>query len=261
MRELNVKVGLSLASAPSSSASGAKGAGFTTPRFHSDVRHLLAPGDGNLVAAVNHMNIDPILPEHGLRVFDPLLLDDNWVSLGKDEAKLPSCQAGRSFALSGLRLRSSTSQLLAEQLPDLVVLPVNRRIPDRAHVGAHEAGVACQLPPDHVSDLNVPSLPRHGDLIKVDVGILALWHVDTRSSARLQPVASQGINEEGRKYAFRIEQPALEGDVRAANQSAGADEGEGANKVRMVGGEGGCEGAAEGVAEEMKGGRAGPGEC
>lgn len=64
------------------------------------------------------------------------------------------------------------------------------------------------------------------------------------------------INKSGRQYAFRVQQAALKGDVRGANQSAGADEGERADTVRMMFSEGGREGAGERAPEQVEGGRA-----
>ncbi|KAJ6440791.1 C-type cyclin-like Fic1p [Purpureocillium lavendulum] len=226
---------------------------------HCNIGHLPTLGDGNLVSAADNVDVHAVFAQHRFRVLDPLLLDDNGILLREYQTHAAALQAGGDLVPGAAPPR----ELVAQPHPGLVVLAVDGGVPDRAHVRANEALVLRQLPLDDVADLDArPHLRRHGHLVKidVDVGVLALGHVGARPAPRLQPAARQRGDEPARQDALRVEQAALEADVRGADQPAGADQGQGPEERGVVRREGGGERAAEGVAEEVEGGAAGPRE-
>lgn len=159
------------------------------------------------MTALDDAYINSILAQHGNRVRNPLVLDDDGISLCQYQADFPARQT-RPALISP----PPPSELFTEQLPHTVVVSVDRGVPKGAHVRGDESRVIPQLPPDHVADVGSRGIIRtDGDLVKVDddvVGIAAinftllrrssLWtrHVGTgRALLRLEPLLGEPAEE------------------------------------------------------------------
>lgn len=144
------------------------------------------------------------------------------------------------------------------------MLSIDGGVSNGAHVRGYKAGVIPQLPSDHVPDLGAGRIPRaHGDLVKVDVlRVVAVYVVDARvrdvgagrARSGFQTASGEAVDEPGGQEALGVQDARLETDVGWADETAGADQGCGAEEIGVVSGEGGGESAAEGVAHDVEGG-------